>query len=307
MKKYFTVLVSLLIIILIYVVYSYFDNGINHNKTKDTAIFDKGSPEVIASSPATPESSGFTYTSGNQTVEYTITPHTTAPVIVYTPVSTPEGVKTPQGSIKIPETTLEEVRIENEADSNEGLVEIEGLVELKQLDNSFIIDLRYATDNNFTGKKIYSQAVCLINKKTAEKLIAANNEFREMGYKIKIFDAYRPFSAQRILWEAAEDKSFVANPNKGSVHNRGAAVDITLVDMDGNEVDMPSGYDEFTNRARIDYMDCTQLQKKNRELLASIMVKHGFKRISNEWWHFDDTNAKSYPILDVSFEEFSGV
>lgn len=190
-------------------------------------------------------------------------------------------------------------------ESKDELVEIKGLVELEKIDSSFVIDLKYATEDNFTGWKIYTKALCLIHKNTAKKLIAANNEFKELGYVIKIFDAYRPYSAQQILWDAAEDKTFLANPKKGSIHNRGAAVDVTLADLDGNEVEMPSSFDEFTKRARIDFDDCSQFQKENRELLARIMVKNGFKRISSEWWHFEDINAKNYPILDISFEEFS--
>lgn len=174
-----------------------------------------------------------------------------------------------------------------------------GLVELITIDSSFYLDIKYATSDNFTGKVVYESPICLIHKETAKKLIAANNEFKELGYRLKIFDAYRPFSVQQVLWDSAEDKSFVANPSKGSVHNKGAAVDVTLVDEDGNELEMPSEYDEFTEKAWIDYSDCPAKQIENRELLGSIMVKHGFRRIKNEWWHFEDTDASKYPILDI--------
>jgi D-alanyl-D-alanine dipeptidase len=183
-------------------------------------------------------------------------------------------------------------------------LEIQGLVRLADLDDSFVIDLKYATADNFTGKIIYSKAVCLINKNTAKKLIAANNEFKKLGYRIKIFDAYRPYSAQKVLWDSASDKSYLANPKKGSVHNRGAAVDITLVDGKDRELDMPSAYDEFTKRARLDYTDCPKQQIENRELLGSIMKKHGFRRIKSEWWHFDDLEGLEYPLLDIPFEKF---
>lgn len=178
------------------------------------------------------------------------------------------------------------------------------LVELVKLDDSFVIDIKYATEDNFAKKKIYSMPLCLIHKNTAQKLIAANNEFKTLGYRIKVFDAYRPYSAQQLLWDAAEDKSYVADPKKGSKHNRGAAVDITLVDENGQELPMPSKYDEFSERAHIKYNQCDEQLIKNRELLGEIMVKHGFKRISTEWWHFDDTDALNYPLLDISFEEF---
>jgi zinc D-Ala-D-Ala dipeptidase len=178
------------------------------------------------------------------------------------------------------------------------------LIELLKLDNSFVVDLKYATTDNFIGKKIYSQSKCLMNKNTAQKLIEANIEFKNLGLRIKIFDAYRPLSAQKILWDAAPNKSYVANPQKGSVHNRGTAVDITLVDSAGKELPMPSSYDEFSQRAHLNYKNCSKQKLKNRELLGSIMIKHGFKRISTEWWHFNDVDANNYPILDIPFEEY---
>lgn len=192
---------------------------------------------------------------------------------------------------------------ENAANKNE-IIEKKGLVELIKLDDSFVIDIKYATTDNFTKKKIYTMPMCLIHKKTAQKLINANNDLKTLGYRIKVFDAYRPYSTQQVLWDAAADKSFVANPKKGSIHNRGAAVDVTLVDKDEKEIGMPSAYDEFSERAYLKYTACDQQLIKNRELLGKYMVKHGFKRISNEWWHFEDINAKEYPILDIAFEEF---
>lgn len=177
------------------------------------------------------------------------------------------------------------------------------LVELTDLDDSFVIDMRYATEDNFTGQKIYSQARCFLVRGTAEKLIAANREFAQMGYRLKIWDAYRPPSAQRALWEAVPDPNYVANPEKGSIHTRGAAVDVTLVDAEGNELPMPTGFDDFSEKAAIDYDGCTEEQARNRELLAEVMVRHGFDRIKTEWWHFVDSQASSYPMLDIEFED----
>lgn len=179
------------------------------------------------------------------------------------------------------------------------------LVNLQELDDSFVIDLKYASTDNFTGKKIYSQAICLVHRNTAQKLLAAHKEFKQHGYRIKIYDAYRPYSAQRVLYQAAENKTFLADPAKGSNHNRGAAVDITLVDETGKELPMPSRFDEFSVRSRINYNGAPKELIKNRELLGWIMVKNGFKRIGNEWWHFEDAEAKNYPLLDIPFEEFS--
>lgn len=179
------------------------------------------------------------------------------------------------------------------------------LVKLNELDDSFVYDLKYASTDNFTGKKIYSHAICLIHRNTAQKLISANNDFKQLGYRIKIYDAYRPYSTQRILYDAAENKTFLADPEKGSHHNRGAAVDITLVDEKGNELPMPSKFDEFSIRSRINYYRTEKELINNRELLGRVMVKHGFKRIGNEWWHFEDTDAKKYPLLDIPFEAYA--
>ena len=110
------------------------------------------------------------------------------------------------------------------------LKEINSLVELIELDDSFVLDLRYGTDNNFTGRVLYTQARCFIHKNTAKKLISANNEFKTLGYRIKVFDAYRPSSVTKLMWDLTDNKSYVANPEKGSNHNRGTSVDITLVD-----------------------------------------------------------------------------
>jgi D-alanyl-D-alanine dipeptidase len=184
------------------------------------------------------------------------------------------------------------------------LKEIEGLVDVTALDATLVIDLRYATADNFTGEEIYSEAECLLLKATAEKLIAAQKEFAELGYRIKIWDAYRPLSAQRALWEVVGDPAFVADPKKGSIHNRGAAVDVTLVDKDGKEISMPTGFDDFTEKAAIDYGGCTKEQAVNRELLASVMVKHGFTRLEAEWWHFVDKESSGFPLLDVQFDQF---
>lgn len=184
------------------------------------------------------------------------------------------------------------------------IIEKQGLVDITEIDYTFVIDLRYATDNNFTGKKIYPVAKCLLQKQTAQKLINANNELKEMGYRIKIWDAYRPFYVQQILWDAFPDKRFLADPNKGSHHNRGTAVDVTLTDMQGNEVEMPSGFDEFTPRANRGYMWGAKKAVENRELLTRVMEKHGFNKIQNEWWHFSDVDSKNFPLLNIKLEEF---
>ena len=179
-----------------------------------------------------------------------------------------------------------------------------GLVAVADVDASFVIDLHYAKDTNFTGKKIYPSETCLLQKDTLRKLINANNEFKQYGYRLKIWDAYRPYDVQKHLWSIVSDSRFIANPYyHGSRHNRGAAVDITLVDGQGHELEMPTGFDNFTTASYRNSTSMSSTAKKNMDLLTSVMVKHGFKTIETEWWHFDDSNADSYPLLNVQFED----
>ena len=135
---------------------------------------------------------------------------------------------------------------------NSSVLEIQGLVRVYDIDPTIVIDLRYATENNFTGKQVYPVSVCLLRKETARKLAAANAEFNKDGYRIKIWDAYRPPSVQKIFWELVPDERYVANPAQGgSRHNRGGAVDITLVDKGGREIEMPSDFDDFSEKASV--------------------------------------------------------
>lgn len=189
---------------------------------------------------------------------------------------------------------------------NKSNAKIKGnLIKLSDIDNSFMFDIRYATKNNFAKTKMYPAANCAINIDTAVKLIAANEEFKRHGYRIKIFDAYRPLSVQKYMWKVTPSKKYVSNPKYGSIHNRGCAIDMTLVDKNGKEISMPSNYDEFSNRAHINYNGGVSKARENREFLAKIMMKHGFKRISNEWWHFEDIDYNNYPVQDVSIQTFN--
>ncbi|WP_367897835.1 D-alanyl-D-alanine dipeptidase [Leptospira sp. WS58.C1] len=175
-----------------------------------------------------------------------------------------------------------------------------GLVNIKDIDPNIEIDLRYSTSNNFTGSVIYPFQTCLLRKETAEKLKAANSEFQSYGYRIKIWDGYRPPYAQKILWEKVPNPRYVGNPTKGgSVHNRGGAVDLTLIDSRGKELEMPSAYDEFTYKASPFRKDLEPVVSKNLEVLVGILTKHGFKQISSEWWHYNDGDAKVYPLVEV--------
>jgi zinc D-Ala-D-Ala dipeptidase len=121
------------------------------------------------------------------------------------------------------------------------------------------------------------------------------------GLSLKIYDAYRPLAVQKKLWEKYPVEGFVANPAKGSNHNRGAAVDVTLVDKEGKELAMPSAYDEFSERAHRNYAGGTDQERANRKTLEDAMQKEGFRGLQSEWWHFDDLEAKNYPVLDLPF------
>jgi D-alanyl-D-alanine dipeptidase len=179
-----------------------------------------------------------------------------------------------------------------------------GLIDLEKIDAGFDFDIRYATTNNFTGIKLYSEPRCFLREETAQKLAAANKEFMSMGYKIKIYDAYRPLSVQKILYAKvpSSKKRYIADPYAGgSNHNRGVAVDITVEHLDGQPLSMPTNFDDFNYSANISFKGCSKEQIKNRELLAEIMIRHGFSRINCEWWHFDDTDASKYSLLDIIF------
>lgn len=183
--------------------------------------------------------------------------------------------------------------------------EIQGLVEVGSIDPSIVIDLRYATTNNFTHKIVYPVNVCVVKKTTALKLKAVNEELKKKGYKIKIYDGYRPLKVQEIFWSIVPDSRYVADPKKGgSRHNTGTAVDITLVDESGNELEMPSGFDDFTEKASRTSKNMTQKAGENMKLLTDAMTAHGFRTIQTEWWHFEDGEGNGSPILDVALEEF---
>jgi len=193
----------------------------------------------------------------------------------------------------------------NSSGNNGEILRINGLVRVQDIDPDIVVELRYATENNFTGRIVYPHDVCVLRESTAIKLANANRELMEMGYRIKVWDAYRPVYVQRIFWEIVPDSRYVANPDKGgSKHNRGTAVDVTLVDMEGNELEMPSGFDDFTGKGSRNGKNMSETARKNMELLTDVMVRNGFTTISTEWWHFNDSDSDKYEIIDVNLEEF---
>lgn len=189
--------------------------------------------------------------------------------------------------------------------STDNIKTVEHLVNIQDIDPTIVLDLRYATTNNFTHKQVYPLARGILRQETAGKLAAANAEFRQHGFTIKVWDAYRPVYVQKIFWDIIPDDRYVANPYKGgSRHNRGGAVDITLVDNTGKEIQMPSGFDDFSARAWPNNFSSSREVNKNVTLLRRTMRAHGFTPLEHEWWHFDDSNWYQFPIVDVSLEKF---
>jgi D-alanyl-D-alanine dipeptidase len=180
------------------------------------------------------------------------------------------------------------------------------LVELIKLDSSFKLDIRYAASNNIVGRPVYKEARAFLQRPAAEALVKVNNEFKQMGYRLLIFDGYRPWSVTKLFWDITpkESKKFVANPKDGSRHNRGCAVDLSLYDMSaGKEVRMPGEYDEQTERSYPYYKGGTEEQRKMRDLLRSKMEANGFTVYEYEWWHFDYNDWRSYRIQNIQFSE----
>lgn len=174
------------------------------------------------------------------------------------------------------------------------------IVFLGSIDSTIATDVRYATTNNFTGKVLYPTAKVYLRKIVAEKLAEVNSYLlKNFNVRIKIYDCYRPLSVQKKMWAILPNEDYVANPAKGSRHNRDAAVDLTLIDSLGNELDMGTGYDDFTKKANRDYPDLPEQTIKNRKVLDDAMIKFGFDPMRTEWWHFDFTGWSKFSILDV--------
>ena len=160
-------------------------------------------------------------------------------------------------------------------------------VHLKDLSADFVYELKYATPDNFLKQAVYDCGECYLRKSTAEALVKANEAFKQLGYRIKLFDCYRPLSVQKKMWEILPGTHYVANPAKGSKHNRGAAVDLTLVDAQGKELNMGTPFDFFGKEAHHTYTQHSKEVLENRKLLKETLDKYNFKSIYSEWWHYE--------------------
>ena len=160
-------------------------------------------------------------------------------------------------------------------------------VRLKDLSPDFVYELKYATPDNFLKQAVYDCGECYLRKSTAEALVKANEAFKQLGYRIKLFDCYRPLSVQKKMWKILPGTHYVANPAKGSKHNRGAAVDLTLIDAQGKELNMGTPFDFFGKEAHHTYTEHPKEVLENRKLLKETLDKYNFKSIYSEWWHYE--------------------
>lgn len=204
-----------------------------------------------------------------------------------------------------PETTVAAVTEETAEETTEAIPQTEPAEYPDPQDLVFVavadyipnlcIDLKYAGTDNFTGQVIYDFSTAYLRYGTVNKLAAVQEDLEQLGLGLKLWDGFRPVMAQHKLWEVCPDSRYVANPKTGfSAHSRGNTVDVTIVDGQGRDVMMPTGFDDFTAKADRDYSDCPKEAADNAQILEALMEKHGFKGYKNEWWHFTDT--QSYPV-----------
>jgi len=180
------------------------------------------------------------------------------------------------------------------------------LVDIAKLDPRIKLDIRYATTDDFLSTPVYTSARAFLQRPAAEALLRAHRDLMGRGYGLLIFDGYRPWYVTKIFWDAtpADKHGFVADPSKGSKHNRGCAVDLSMYDLKtGKEVEMPGVYDEMSNRSFPTYTGGTAEQRARRDLLRSAMEKQGFKVDKAEWWHFDYKDWRHYAIQNIPFED----
>ncbi len=174
------------------------------------------------------------------------------------------------------------------------------LVDIQTIAPDIRLDMRYATANNFLKTPVYPVARCLLRAPVAQALKAAQADLRTQGLGLKLYDCYRPLSVQRIMWKILPNSNYVANPATGSRHNRGAAVDLTLIDAQGKELEMPTEFDDFSERAGRDSEVMTPAARRNVDILTAAMERHGYTSIVTEWWHYDGPDWRRFGILNKS-------
>jgi zinc D-Ala-D-Ala dipeptidase len=197
-------------------------------------------------------------------------------------------------------------RAQDRPPKEEGRFRAPDLVEVVKVEPGIRLDIRYATADNFAGRAVYTEARAFLQRPAARALARAHRALRKKGYGLVVFDAYRPWQVTKLFWDITPEdkKEFVADPARGSRHNRGCAVDLTLYDLKtGRQVSMPSAYDDFTERAHVNYAGGTDEQRRHRSILRAAMESAGFTIYEPEWWHFDYKDWRRYPILNIGFSE----
>ena len=205
-------------------------------------------------------------------------------------------------SIVVASSTLNSIENKHSVLDKQTYVNDTSFVNLKDYSTDFVYDMKYATEANFLKSKVYDCAECYMRLKTAKALVKANSKFMKLGYKIKIYDCYRPLDVQKKMWAIVSNPSYVANPSKGSIHNRGGAVDITLLDSSGKELNMGTPFDFFGPEASHDYKNFPEEILQNRALFKKIMISSKFQSFDSEWWHYNLKNAKSDPISNFKWK-----
>ena len=175
-------------------------------------------------------------------------------------------------------------------------------VNIKTYSTDFVYDMKYATEDNFLKSKVYDCEECYLRLKTVKSLMKANTKFMKKGYKIKLYDCYRPLDIQKKMWAIVSNPIYVANPSKGSIHNRGGAVDISLVDTNGVELDMGTPFDFFGIEASHNNKNFSKAILDNRKLLKRIMLRYKFQSFDSEWWHYNLKNAKVDPVSNFKWK-----
>lgn len=196
--------------------------------------------------------------------------------------------------------TVEEYRQQVAENAEMELVDLEGEI------SNIRLDIRYATKNNFTGEVIYPAAKAYARKPVAQALQKVQDSLSLYNLALRIYDAYRPYSASLRFYEVCPDTNFVANPRFGSRHNRGCAIDLTLVELNsGIEIPMPTVFDDFSEKAHPEYKALPDTILKNRAFLFSVMGHFGFTQYPSEWWHFDFQGWENFPLANLTFEDLA--
>ena len=178
------------------------------------------------------------------------------------------------------------------------------MVNLEKFIPRIELDIKYATKDNFSGMKVYDKPMAFLRLPAAYALKKVQAELNKKGLGLKIYDAYRPYSVTVLFYDKIKDTDYVASPWQGSRHNRGCAVDVTIINLKtGKELEMPTKIDDFSLKAHPDYQDIPDTVKNNRALLFNVMKKNGFTRFTTEWWHFDFSGWSNYFLMDLKFEE----